>query len=425
MLKEKTPNIKALLGKLANKGLFHVFGANTLNKAMAFFTNIAIVWFLSKEEYGVFSYAMNIYSIVLLVTGFGLLAGMLQLCSENRPNSEQSSIYHYVLSRGLFIDAAICLTLMAAGFLLTLPIEESGTYLAMFGPLVVLDYLFQYASIALRSKRENKAFALLQTVNTVAYFFGACAGAYFWGIAGTILGRYIAYTITVALAIPQLRKAEIRFWRTAPLSIVLKKDLWRYSIPTQISSSINQLTFLLDVFLVGLFVANAFDVATYKVATLIPEGMLFIPSSFIIFAFPYFVRHNREKTWFLKNASALIIGGGVAYAAIAVVLIAAAPFVITLIWGEAYIEAVLPFRILSLCFAFSAIRTTCTNLLCALRAVRSNLVVSTVSLAINVLFCTFLIPSYGIVGAALAPCVVSILAAIVAAALLVRSVKRI
>ena len=67
---------------LFSRGFFHIFGANVVNKIVTFATNIAIVWFLSKDSYGIFSYANNIYSFASLVTGFGLLSGMFQLCTE-------------------------------------------------------------------------------------------------------------------------------------------------------------------------------------------------------------------------------------------------------------------------------------------------------------------------------------------------------
>lgn len=45
---------------LFSRGFFHIFGANVVNKIVTFATNIAIVWFLSKDSYGIFSYANNI-----------------------------------------------------------------------------------------------------------------------------------------------------------------------------------------------------------------------------------------------------------------------------------------------------------------------------------------------------------------------------
>lgn len=82
---------------LFSRGFFHIFGANVVNKIVTFATNIAIVWFLSKDSYGIFSYANNIYSFASLVTGFGLLSGMFQLCTEKRPEEEKSAVFRLSL----------------------------------------------------------------------------------------------------------------------------------------------------------------------------------------------------------------------------------------------------------------------------------------------------------------------------------------
>ena len=67
---------------LIRTGFFHIFGSSVMNKIIAFLSSIVLVRILSKEEYGVFTYAWNIYSIILLFSGMGLDSGMLQLASE-------------------------------------------------------------------------------------------------------------------------------------------------------------------------------------------------------------------------------------------------------------------------------------------------------------------------------------------------------
>ena len=49
---------------------------------------------------------------------------------------------------------------------------------------------------------------------------------------------------------------------------------------------------LLDVTCINHFIGDPAIVATYKVATQIPTALTFIPSSIMVFIFPYFVEHN-------------------------------------------------------------------------------------------------------------------------------------
>lgn len=350
--------IVSKIKELSKRGLFHIFASSIANKFLAFFTNILIVGFLTKDDYGAFSYANTIYSIALLATGLGLASGMLQFCSERRPDEEKNSIYVYCLTRGLFANVGLCAALLLIGFLAPLGIGESGQYLVALGPLSLLDYVVFYISIMLRTVKNNKDFARLQVISSLAYFIFGCLGAWVGGVFGTIAGRYSAFLLAIVFGLYCTRDLRSHFLGSGGLGSGIKKAIWGYSIPTFLTSSVNQLTYLLDVLLIGVFIQDADTVATYKVATLIPEGFLFIPTCLMTFALPYFIEHNKDRFWFSSKFIQLLLGSSVLYVLISLTLVFFAPLVISLLWGGAYSDAVVPFRILSISFFFSAIRST-------------------------------------------------------------------
>lgn len=387
---------------LLNRGFFHILGSTLTNKLIVFASNILIVRFLTQDEYGVFSYANSIYSIVLLFTGLGLISGLLQFSSEKRPVEEKFEIQRYVLTVGLFIDAVIMMLLVFVGYGAGLSIAGSGHCLAMLAPLIPLDYFFQYASSILRSRKLNKEYSLLLNVNTIGYTGLSCVGAFAAGVPGVISGRYAAYAITISVAVILLKGVGFPLRSTKFLSSKKAVGLWKFSLPTGISSVFNSVVYLLDVLMVGIIVASSIDVACYKVATMLPEGFLFIPQCIVIFALPYFAEHRLDSVWFSKHARVLLFGSLVPMAVIAVVLFIWAPDIIKLLWGEEYVDAATAFRIISLSLIVSPLRTVSVNLLACLHRVRFNLVVSVVSLAANVALTVPLTFAFGIVGAALA-----------------------
>ena len=170
----------------SEQGVLSYTGLNLTNKLIVFASNILIVRFLTQDEYGVFSYANSIYSIVLLFTGLGLISGLLQFSSEKRPVEEKFEIQRYVLTVGLFIDAVIMMLLVFVGYGAGLSIAGSGHCLAMLAPLIPLDYFFQYASSILRSRKLNKEYSLLLNVNTIGYTGLSCVGAFAAGVPGVI-----------------------------------------------------------------------------------------------------------------------------------------------------------------------------------------------------------------------------------------------
>ena len=47
---------------LHKKGFFYIFGSGVLNKIIGFMSSAILVRIITKEEYGVFTYAWNIFS---------------------------------------------------------------------------------------------------------------------------------------------------------------------------------------------------------------------------------------------------------------------------------------------------------------------------------------------------------------------------
>ena len=69
--------------------MLQMLTANVLNKVVAMVSNMVITRVLTKPEYGIWSYVLNIYSYVGLLTGLGLLSGAFQFGAENRGKEEE------------------------------------------------------------------------------------------------------------------------------------------------------------------------------------------------------------------------------------------------------------------------------------------------------------------------------------------------
>lgn len=407
-----TVEVKTHFARLLSAGFFHVFGSNVLNKIIAFVTNILIVRFLTNNEYGLFSYAYSIYSIVLLFTGLGALSGILQYCSERRPEKEKRAYRRYGLKTGILIDAVLSIGLFATGCLIAFPLEGAGRYVAMLAPLLLLDYLFQYKCIVLRTEKKNKQYSYAQCVNTASYCLLGCLGAYLGGIAGTILGRYGAYFISLLFLSMLQCSRTLSDGGIVGLCRRDKTEFWRYSIGTGLAGIMLQMTYQIDVLVVGQLLATSVDVANYKVATLLPEGFLFIPSSVMVFAMPYFIEHREDVRWFGRRAIQLYSATEALMAMVALILIVFAPTIISILWGDIYLDAVLPFRIMAASLLVSPLRTICANLMAALRETKANLFITSITFIANIFFTIWLTIEFGITGAACAVVASSAIASI-------------
>lgn len=378
-------------------------GTNIINYLISFVTNILIVRFLNKSNYGVFSYAYNQYSLFLLFSGMGLVSGILQFGSEKRPEEEKESYFRFGLTAGLIFDLLISASIFLYGRFINISISESAPYICELMLLPLFDYLFNYIAILLRIHRKNKEYARLMNINTILYFLFACSGARFYGITGTILGRYFAFFLSILIGI-RFCKCDFQKMRSAEkLHSAQKKEIVKYSVTACLSNSISSLLYLIDIALIGLYIKDAMTVAVYKVATTIPNAMIFIPSSIMVFIYPYFAEQNQNFAWVKKKFASMLKILLIVNALISLFLIIFAPYIITLLWGQEYLDAVVPFRILSFSYFVSAsFRIPCGNILAMLRKVKVNLVVSIVSGISNIVLDMVLIQYMGSNGAAIA-----------------------
>lgn len=410
-------SVKNLINNIYQKlsqGLLQMFGANVLNKVVSMLGNMVITRMLTKPEYGIWSYVLNIYSYLNLISGLGLLSGAFQFGAENRGKEEEFQYYKFCLKIGLIFDTVLVIGFFAITFSADFSMPEAKPYLRTIAPMILLDYALQILLTVLRCENRIKEYANILNVNTILLTVGTCGGAYF-GIEGVILGKYIAYVISLMQIILRTKDEIGRIRNAADIPWKQTGDLWHYSIFTGISSALNLMLYLIGVSMIASLVQDPVEIAYYKVATLLPNALAFIPNSVITCVLPNIVVNNKNHSWLKKNVSisfaglgslnAVICGGGILFA----------PLIITILSGEQYLDAVPAFRVLMLSYFINGtFRMLSINILAALRCVNYGLFISIISLVCNIIFNYLFIEQYGAIGAAYATLGVTVVTAILA-----------
>ena len=385
-----------LIKTLLKKGLFHIMGSTFVNKIIGFITNVAIVKILTKTEYGIFSSAFNTYAMVALFSGFGIANGILYFCSDKEKKEKRLAYYDFSLKYGIISDILLMIILVVYGLCGPVGIVKSRKYVVFLAALPLAAYIQNFFSMVLRTRKENVKYSRLLNINSFSYAIFAVIGSYMWGIYGTIMGRYLAFLLTAIIGAfycrPYLEftKLSYRLTRKEKLNII------KYSSANGAVSALNSILYMIDVWLIGYLVADAEILASYKVATVIPEHMTFIPSCVAIVFFPMFVEQSDNIEWLLKNIKKLYRSMVALSGVIAMVMIIASPLIIKILWGNQYVDAVLCFKILAISFFFlSSFRILTTNILVALGKVKFNLVVSIIVGVLNIMLDIVLIYYFG------------------------------
>lgn len=399
---------------LVRNGFFHIFSANVINKIIQFGISVVIVRVITKEAFGMWSYANNILHFFLLIEGLGVVPGLLQFASAAKDKEEKLSYLKYALLVGSLFNTILAIAIFLFTIFFELPIRGSTEILRYLSFLPLITILFNTLQVFLRSDLRNKQFSLVTVINTLAFFFGVLIGGYFFEIAGIIWGRYLSYFISCFIAAWFVKDYYESFLKAKLPSSSNRQEFLKFSIVSMLTNSISSILYLLDTFLIGIFIQSETVVASYKTATLIPFALNFIPASVMTFAYPYFAKNkdNKEvvKKYFLKMQRYLFLLNLV----ISVLLITFAPFIIKVVFGEEYLDSLMPFRILSLGYLIAAtFRIPAGNVIASLRKVKVNFYNSIVSGSANVVLDIILIKRYGSNGAAIATVLIFIISSII------------
>ena len=401
--------MKRLLDKLKSTGFFHIFGSSVISKIIGFLSSVVLVRLVSKARYGIFTYSWNIYSIAALFSGLGMASSILQVaCEDSRDEKAKAAIYSYGMRAGTLANLALCFILLLIGLFYPFKMQGVKLILCLLAALPILQYWNDYQTVYLRVEKRTKAYASLNVLNVVLVFLFSVIGALFVQEKGFVISRYIAYSVLVFVGYHVCR---IPFhWKKETLSAAQKKDLWHIATVSMVNSGISQMLYLLDVFVLGIAIPDSSVVASYKVATIVPTALSFIPSALVTYVYPYFAQNRKNSKWCLQKYKLIILGIGSTNFAISTILVLFAPTVIQLMYGVQYLDAVTPFRILSISYFFSGtFRVIAGNLLVTQRKLTYNTFVAIISGVVNIVADVVLITKMGSVGAAWATLAVVLL----------------
>jgi len=416
--------VKTLLQKLINTGFFDIFGFGVINRIVTFSGNMVLVRVLAKDEYGIFTYAWNIYNILFLLNGLGTPAGALQLGSENAHNSNIiRGLFDYAMRIGLLADGFLAVVIFLIGCFMPLKMNGAGYLLKLLCFLPFLQFLLNMYSVYLRSQKRNTDYAHLSTINSVMTAFFSVVGAFLLREKGLVIGYYIANLVSLIWVWKTLKVKLI--FRKQKLIPSLKKDLFSISVISVVNDGLSQLLFLLDVFVLGIIIASEEIIANYKVATMIPTALTFIPATFITYIYPYFAEHREDGKWcwehFKKSLLAMSLMNGVISASLFYI----APVIVKIAFGMQYMDVVPIFRFLLINYFISgSFNLLSGNLLVTQRKLKFNLLIAFFSSSLNIIANYYFINMCGVWGAAYATMMATILASVLNTAYLLYIFKK-
>jgi O-antigen/teichoic acid export membrane protein len=394
--------------KTLSSGFLHVFSANMISYLVAFCGSIAYARLLGVHDFGIYAFSYNIITFFLLVNGFGAASGVLQFVSRSSANPAlQLSYLKYSFKLGLSFNVLLSIGIINA-FTVSMPIPGSRNLLLLMAFFPIGRLYIDIFQAYLRATQDNKRLAKFAISSNLILLFSNILGIYVYGLHGFVISTYLSYGIVILLAtyiykLPNLVKIVQERLDT--------REFVGYSIYATIGNAFAQVLFILDIFLLGYIIKDGAVVAAYKVATVIPFALNFIPGIISTFFYPYFAK-NVANLNYIRRLRRKVQYGMLAFALpTSLILILIARPLILFIFGAQYGQSVLPFQILVFGFWIVAtFRTINGNILASLGKAKMAMWLNVVIVSINIILTYVLVKFYGIVGAAVGVVAIYILA---------------
>jgi len=408
------PRLQSLAGKLFRTGFFSVFLSNVLCKVLTFIGGMVIVRILSKTDYGAYTYINNCYAMLMLLGDLGCSVAVMQFCSEYFGEPHKFDAWFvYGFQKGILFSAITSLLFLLSPLFYPFKSAEAAGLTRLLFLMPILTSVNAFLSINLRVRLENTRYSLSNIFQSFVHYLIILPLSYRFGVAGAVLSNYVIGLLVLFFNLAISRKLLAYSRQPVLLEKRERRNFLKLALASQLNNGTSHALMLLDVFLIGLIIAEDEVISSYKVATTIPAALAFIPASIMVYLLPYFARNNQNQSWVRRNYFKLTLGCAAGNSIIALGGILVAPWIIPLLFGRQYQDAVPCFIILMIGYFFSAtFQVPSQNIIYTQRKVRINIIITFFAGIVNCVLDVALIFYFGSLGAAWATTLVHIISSI-------------
>ncbi|MFC7213501.1 polysaccharide biosynthesis C-terminal domain-containing protein [Saliphagus sp. GCM10025334] len=364
---------------------------------------------LGPSAYGQYATILSIYILVKILMVSGVRSGAKKFFSDQRGLSNwRNYVWATYLRMSIAIGSLFAFGLGILVFLDVISTFFGISYVLPFYLLIVLLLITQFQTLSvstLMGLHLEKYAEPIQVVEKIS--FGIIAVSLIvlgYGVPGVIFGHIMSifFTLLICMLIIRNYLKLTSFIEPVPRSFP-KRELWHFNNYSVIFSFLLYSFYHVDVILLQSF-TNEELVGYYKVALVVVE---------ILWLFPQSVQavliQSVSELWRSESASKInkLSTEITRYVFLLTVLLAAglaslAELFIPLYFGDDYSAAVIPLLILlpgTICFAVVRPSLAITH---AKGDLRPLIVATGIAAGINILLNLLLIPSFGLIGAAIA-----------------------
>jgi O-antigen/teichoic acid export membrane protein len=363
---------------------------------------------LSPEQYGILYLSIAIFSIVILLSSFGLSRSAARYITEYQESAPEQ-IPHIVRTSAvytLFAVTAATLTLVLLREPVALVFEEPQLEgLILVGGLYILfESTHGYCRRTLQGFKQIEKSASLSVIEASCRFVFAISLVLLgFGAFGALAGYAIGMAVSSVAGVLTLYPLIKQYSRDSTMETGLRRRIVEYSFPITLTSSGTVLIKRTDILLIGFFL-NPVAVGYYTIGKQIIEFAANPANSLGFSISPRYAEQyqqgnpQRAAELYQQALKSIFL----LYAAAAVGLVIVAEPTVQYIFGEEYLGAVVVIQILAAYLFIQAVSYVTGSGLDYLGKAKIRGILKVVIAVGNLVLNIILIPIMGVSGAAIA-----------------------
>ena len=396
------PNIKTVKKFAFDVGW--VFAGSMAGLVLNFLKKPVMARFLGPEGLGLFSMVTMIAGIITLIAGLGFNSAIIKYTAQHKDDRNRLSA---IVSSGIVtmailgVFASITLFVLSNTLADVFNMPSLSFLLKIYAVVFPFSLIFGVLLALFNGLREMKYLTFIDILNKIMIFSFTLILLFLgFGVIGALIGDMLALFVVVIIAATTMKKFvnfKISDFKGNT------KMLTSFGSRMMGANSINLIQYQADSFLIGYFL-TASDLGYYTAAVSLSRFFWRVPQSIQMITYPatseYWSKDKRESLnkmidKSMKYSACILLPVGLAVWFFA-------KDIITFLFGDEFIYAVLPLQILLIGTVINGI--ICRPIGGSLAGVgrpELELITVGISSAVNIMLNVLLIPILGIVGAAI------------------------
>ncbi|TMM29501.1 hypothetical protein FDT66_10275 [Polaribacter aestuariivivens] len=381
---------------ISRKGSY-VFLATIFARIFSFLAAWFALKLIPNKELGEVLFAYNIIIFILPISGLGLHQSFIRYGALLKTTEEKNSLFLYVFKKGFWVSLVLIAIISVSAFFIDFQFSNTKTYLILLSFIIIPSFLLEIIKAQLRLSHNNKSFAYTEIAQSIILLITVIILSYYFAEFGYAIALLLSPLLTALLFI---NKININFKLKTKLPIT-DATFWKYGFFASLSNVVTQLLFVIDILLIGYLLADTEMVTNYRYISLIPFSLLFLPRVFIATDFVAFTEKIYDNMYIKKYMKSYMLLFLIVSIFLMFLSYFFGEFILKLL-DEKFVEYSTTFFILMVGISgIFMFRGLYGNLLSSIGKAHINYYIATIALLLNIVSNYYLIPKYGIRGAAI------------------------